>query len=82
MCYLSIGFPGGSVVKNLPANAENSGSMPGPVRAPQEGSDNPLQYCLENPMDRRTWQASVHRLVHTHTPICTDRILNNFFLVF
>ena len=54
------GFPGGSVVKNLPANAgdaKNVGSLPGSGRPPGEGNGNPLQYsCLENRMDRGTWQ--------------------------
>ena len=45
------GFPGGSVVKNPPANAEDTGSIPGLVRSP--GNGYPLQYfCLENPTDR------------------------------
>ena len=49
-------FPGGSVVKNLPANAGDPGSIPGPGRSPGEGNDNPLQYsCLENSMDRGAW---------------------------
>ena len=38
------GFPGGSVVKNLPANAENTGSILGLGRSPEEGNGNPLQY--------------------------------------
>ena len=47
------GLPGGSVVKNLPANAEDLSSILGSGRSPGEGNDNPLQYsCLENPMDR------------------------------
>ena len=47
-----MGLPGGSVVKNLPANAGNKGSIPGSGRSPGEGNGNPLQYsCLENPMD-------------------------------
>ena len=46
-------FPGGSVVKNPPANARGMGSTPGSERSPGEGNDNPFQYsCLENPMDR------------------------------
>ena len=50
---LFLGFPGGSVVKNLPANAGNTGSIPGSGRFPGEGNSNPLQYsCLGNPMDR------------------------------
>ena len=47
------GFPGGSVVKNLPANAGDAGDMgliPGSGRSPRGGNGNPLQYsCLENP---------------------------------
>ena len=50
-----VGFPGGSVVKNLPASAGDTGSIPG------EGSNKPLQYsCLENPRDRGAWGAAVH----------------------
>ena len=49
-----MGFPGGSVVKNPPANAEDVGSIPGFGRFPRGGNGNPLQYsCLGNPMDRR-----------------------------
>ena len=54
-------FPGGSVVKNLPANAEdtrNVDSISGWERSPGGGHGKPLQYsCLENPMDRGTWKA-------------------------
>ena len=51
----------GSVVKNLPANAGGSGSIPDLGRSPREGNGNPLQCsCLENPMDRGVWQATVH----------------------
>ena len=50
------GFPGGSVVKNLPANAgdaRDKGLIPGSGRFLGGGNGNPLQYpCLENPMDR------------------------------
>ena len=53
------GLPGGSVVKNLPANAGDTGdggSILGSGRSPGEGNGNPLQYsCLENPMDRGPW---------------------------
>ena len=53
---LVFGFPGGSVVKNLPANAGDTGSIPGWGRSPGEGNGNPLQCsCLENPMDRGAW---------------------------
>ena len=56
-----MGFPGGSVLKNLPANAGEVGSIPGLGRSPREGNGNPLQYsCLGNPMDRGAWWAIVH----------------------
>ena len=55
------GFLGGSVVKNLPANAGDAGSIPGLERSPGGGNGNPLQYsCLGNPMYRGTWWATVH----------------------
>ena len=59
-----LGFPGGTSVKNPPANAgdmRNMGSIPGSGRFPGGGHGNPLQYCcLENPMDKRSWWATVH----------------------
>ena len=52
------------VVKSLPANARDVrdvSSIPGLGRSPRGGHGNPLQYfCLENPMDRGAWQATVH----------------------
>ena len=54
------------VVKNSPANAgdiRELGSIPGSGRSPGGGQYNPLQYsCLENPMDRGVWQATVYRV--------------------
>ena len=59
-----MGFPGGSVVKHLPANAGDAGdvgSIPGLGRSPGVGNGKPPQYsCLENSMDRGAWQATVH----------------------
>ena len=56
-----MGFPGGSAVKNSPANEGDAGLIPGLGRSPGKESDNPLQYsCLGNPMDRGAWQATVH----------------------
>ena len=50
---LCMGFPSSIVVKNLPANAGDMGSIPGSGRSPGGGNGNPLQYsCLDNPMDR------------------------------
>ena len=47
--------------KNPPANSGDSSSSPGSGRSPGEGNGNPFQdSCLENPMDRGTWQAIVH----------------------
>ena len=62
---LTLGFAGGIVIKNLPANAgyaEYKGSIiPGSGRSLEGGNDNPLQNsCLENPKGRGAWQATVH----------------------
>ena len=58
-------------VKNLPANAgdvSNAGSTPRSGRPSGEGTGNPLQYsCLENPMDRGAWQATVHGVAKSWT---------------
>ena len=57
-----LGFPGDTLVKNLPANAGDpgdTGSIPGSGRSPGEGNGNLFQYfSLENPMDRGAWQAA------------------------
>ena len=54
-------FPGGSVVKNLPTNAGDVGSVPESGRSPGGGNGNQFQYsCLENPVDREAWRATVH----------------------
>ena len=58
------GFPDSAVIKNPPANAEDTrdaGSVPGFGRSTGEGNGNPLQYShLENSMDRRVWLVTVH----------------------
>ena len=57
----SLGFPGSSGLKNLPANAGDAGSIRCLRRSPSRGNGNPLQYsCLGNPMDRGAWWATVH----------------------
>ena len=81
------GFPGGAVVNNPPANAEDrrdTGSIPGSGRSPGGGHGHPLQCsCLENPMGRGAWWAAVHRVAqsrtrlkqfntHTHTHACIN----------
>ena len=71
------GFPGGTVVKNLPANVGNAGDLgliSGLGRSPGEGSGNPLQYsCLENSMGRGAWWTTVHRVAKS------QRRLSNIF---
>ena len=66
MCFLKmqlLGFPGGSVARNPPASAGDTGPILGPRRSPGEGNCNPLQYsCMGNPTDRGTWWATVHRV--------------------
>ena len=55
------GFPGGAEVKASACNVGGLGSIPGSGRTSREGNGNPLQYsCLENPMDRGAWWATVH----------------------
>ena len=66
------GFPGGSVVKNLPVVQGDEGSIPGLGRSPGEGNGNPLQYsCLKNPLDRGAWQATVHGLIRVRPSLAT-----------
>ena len=79
------------MVKNLPANAgdiRDRGSIPGLERFPGGGNGNPLQYsCLENPLDRGSWWATVHRIrsqtplkrLHTHTHTHTHTQSNFMF---
>ena len=59
------------VVKNPPANARDvrdTGSIPGWERSPRGGHGNPLQYsCLENPMGRGAWRATVHEVTVRHS---------------
>ena len=63
------------VVKNPPANAGDPCLIPGLGRSPGAGHGNPLQYsCLENPLDRGVWRATVHRVAESNT---TDRLLQN-----
>ena len=67
------GFPGGSVVKNPPSNSGvpgDEGLTPEMGRPPGGGNGNPLQYsCLENPIDRGAWQATVHGVTKSQTQL-------------
>ena len=69
--YVKEGFPGGAVVKKLPANkgdTRDSGSVSGLGRSPRIGNSNPLQYsCLENSMDREAWWATIHVFTKSQT---------------
>ena len=63
-----MGFLGGPMVKNPPANAGDVGLIPGWGRSPGGGNGNPLQYsCLENPMDRGVWWVTVHGVMKSWT---------------
>ena len=65
---ISMDFLGGSAVKNLPASAGDTSSIPAYGRSPGEGKGNPLQYSyLGNPMDRGAWWAMVHRVSRSQT---------------
>ena len=56
-----MSFPGGSAIKNSPANAGDVDLILGSGRSPGEKNSNSLQYsCLRNPMDRGAWQAIVY----------------------
>ena len=70
-----LGFPGGSVVKNPYDNAGDSGYA-GPIpelgRSPGGGNGSPLQYsCLENPIDRGAWRATVHGVIRVGHDLVT-----------
>ena len=65
-----LGFSGGSMVKNTPANGGDVDLIPGLERFPGEENGNPLQYsCLENPMDRGAWQATARGVTKRQTQL-------------
>ena len=58
-----MGFPSGSVAKNMPDNAGDAGLISRSKKSPGEENGNPLQYsCLGNPADRGAWQATVYEV--------------------
>ena len=73
MCiYIYEGFPDGADGKESAFNTGDQGLIPGSGRSPGGGNSNPLQYsCLENPMDRGAWRATVHGVTHIHT-VCVQ----------
>ena len=65
---LNVGFPGSSMVKNPSANAGDMSFIPGLGRSPGGGNGSLLQYsCLENPIDRGAWWATVHGVAKSQT---------------
>ena len=65
-----LGFPSGSDGKESACSVRDLGSIPGLGRSPGEGHGNPLQYsCLENPMDRGAWQATVRGVAKSQTQL-------------
>ena len=62
-------FPGGSVVRNLPAKAEDAGSIPGLGKSSGERNGNPLHSCLENSIDRGAWWATDHGVAKSQTQL-------------
>ena len=80
---MSMGFPGGSEDKASAWNAGDLGSIPGSGRSPGEENGNPLQYpCLENPMDRGAWWATVHGVTKSRTRLSEFTFTLNGLVVF
>ena len=75
-------FPGGTVLKNLPANAgdrRDTGLLPGSGRSTGVGDSKPLQYsCLENSMDRGAWWTTVLRVTKNQTHSCLTQFGKNY----
>ena len=66
----SLGFPRGTMVKNLPANARDAGLIPESGRSAGGGNNNLLQYsCLENPMDGGARWSTVHGVAESQTQL-------------
>ena len=66
--YIYSGFPGGSDSKESTCSVGDLGSIPGLGRSPEGRHGNPCQYsCLENPMDRGAWRATVHGVAKSQT---------------
>ena len=80
--YINMGFPDGSVVKNLSANAGDVGLIPGWGRSLGEGNGNPLRYsCPENSMDRGAWWATVHGVTELDMIECMCTCTHTIFTI-
>ena len=63
-----MGFPGSSDGKEFACSVGDPALIPGSGRSPEEGNGNPVQYsCLENPLDRGAWRATVHEVTKSRT---------------
>ena len=75
MSRLTLGFPGGTSSKELPAthrDLRDVGLIPESGKSPRGDHGNPLQYsCLENPMDRGAWRATAHWVAKSQTQLST-----------
>ena len=74
------GLPHDSDAEESACNAGDLGSIPESGRSPGEGNSNPLQYsCLENPMHRGAWWATVHGVAKSWTQLSEQEPLSQFF---
>ena len=79
--YSYICFPHSSVSKESACNAGDQDSVPGSGKSPGEGNGNPLRYsCLENPMDRGDWQATVHSIARVRHNLATKPPTTTIYL--
>ena len=76
-----LGFPGGSDGKESSCSVGDLVLTPGLGRSPGEGHGYPLQYsCLENPMDRGAWRATVHGVAKSRTGLCSFHLHLGLYL--
>ena len=77
-----MGFLGGSGSKQSACRAGDLGLIPGSGRSPGEGYGNPLQYCLENFMDRGIWQATVHGVAKSETQLTLSSFFSTYLFTY